>query len=93
VGGERKNEIFSLPSHIFGCFFGKIENFPQKTPLQSSYPFPSLDTCLLTAGIAGGENDFLEVDGEDIFQYQGGLGRNWRIFSSKTMIKGSIFQQ
>ncbi len=33
VGGERKNFIFSLSSHIFGCFLGKIFNFsPKNTP-------------------------------------------------------------
>ncbi len=33
MGGERKNFIFSLSSHILGCFLGKIEN----PPLLSSY--------------------------------------------------------
>jgi hypothetical protein len=33
VGGERKNEIFSLPSHIFVVsFWGKLKIFPKKTP-------------------------------------------------------------
>jgi hypothetical protein len=37
VGGERKNEIFSLSSHILGVFREIFQFSPKKLPLLSSY--------------------------------------------------------
>ncbi len=43
-------KFFLSPPTFLGVFFGKIENFPKKNTPAKQLPFPSLDTCLLTAG-------------------------------------------